>query len=253
MTEGIESIVPPSLIRDLANVPADRPVMLLLRHSARGSLPVGEAGNDVPITEAGKRNAEEFGRRLGAQIRSLHSSPVPRCIQTANALREGANTKLDITVSRLLGDPGVYVLDGDLAWSNWEKLGHEEVMRHLVSEDDPLPGMAQPDEAARLLLCHMLTSAGDSCGFHLFVTHDSIITATVSRLQGLPHDPSDWPCFLEGVLFWQIKEGVHIVYRGAVSLIRFTDLELTPANTCRDQFSEPLGSRLFPSRLQGSC
>lgn len=223
MTEGIETIVPPSLICNLANAPADRPVMLLLRHSARGPLPVGEAGNDVRITKAGKHHAEEFGRRLGVQIRSLQSSPVPRCIQTANALREGANPNLDITMSQLLGDPGVYVLDGDLAWSNWERLGHEEVMRRLVSEDEPLPGMAQPDEAAQLLLSHMLKSAGDSCGLHLFVTHDSVITATVSRLQGSPHGPSDWPFFLEGALFWQSEEGVHVGYREAVSLIRLTD------------------------------
>lgn len=225
MSEGIESIVPPSLVRDIANAPTDRPVVLLLRHSARGPLPVGEAGNNVPITGSGKRSAVELGRKLGAHIRSLHSSPVPRCIQTAKALRKGANAELDIAVSRLLGDPGVYVLDGDLAWRNWERLGHEEVMRCIVSEDEPLPGMAQPDEAARILLRHMLTSAGDSSGLHLFVTHDSVITATVSRLQGSPHGPSDWPCFLEGALFWQSEEGVHVVYREAVSLIRLTDRE----------------------------
>ena len=151
---------------------------------------------------------------------------MPRCTQTANALREGANGKLEIAVSRLLGDPGVYVLDGDLAWGNWERLGHEEVMRRLVSEDDPLPGMARPDEAARLLLSHMFASAGNSCGLHLFVTHDSVITATVSRLQGAPHSPSDWPVFLEGALFWQGEEGVYVRYREAVSLIRLKGLAL---------------------------
>jgi len=125
----------------------------------------------------------------------------------------------------LLGDPGVYVLDGDLAWANWEKLGHEEVMRHIVSESDPLPGMAQSDEAAQLLLGHMLTSAGNASGLHLFITHDSVITATVSRLQGIPHGPSDWPCFLEGALFWRTEKGVLVVYRKAVFLIRLTDTE----------------------------
>ena len=228
MSERIDSTIPPSLIRDIADAPTDRPVVLLLRHAARGPLPDGEAGNDVPITLSGKYCAEELGRKLGARIRSLHSSPVPRCIQTANALREGANAEIDIVVSRFLGDPGVYVLDGDLAWGNWERLGHEEVMRRLVSEKDPLPGMAQPDEAARLLLRQMLASAGDSCGLHIFITHDSVITATVSRLQGTPHSPSDWPCFLEGALFWQSEKGVHVVYREAVSLIRFVDLEPQP-------------------------
>lgn len=225
MSEGIDSSIPLSLIRDIADAPTDRPVVLLLRHSARDPLPDGEVGNDVPITLSGKHCAEELGRKLGARIRSLHSSPVPRCIQTANALREGASVELDIVVSRLLGDPGVYVLDGDLAWANWEKLGHEEVMRHIVSESDPLPGMAQSDEAAQLLLGHMLTSAGNASGLHLFITHDSVITATVSRLQGIPHGPSDWPCFLEGALFWRTEKGVLVVYRKAVFLIRLTDTE----------------------------
>ena len=225
MSEGFESTIPPSLIRDIADAPMDRPVVLLLRHSARGPLPEGEAGNDVPITWSGKLSAEELGRKLEARIRSLHSSPVPRCIQTASAVREGASAEIDIVVSPLLGDPGVFVLDGELAWGNWERLGHEEVMRRLVSEDDPLPGMAQPDEAARLLLRHMLASAGDSCGLHIFITHDSVITATVSRLQGKPHGASNWPHFLEGALFWQSQSGVHVMYREAVSLVRFEDLE----------------------------
>ena len=223
MSEGFESAIPPSLIRDIANAPMDRPVAILLRHSARGLLPEGEPGNDVPITLCGKFSAEELGRQLGSRIQSLHSSPVPRCIQTANAVREGANAEIDVVVSRMLGAPGVFVLDGELAWGNWERLGHEEVMRCLVSEDDPLPGMAQPDEAARFLLRYMLVSSGDSCGLHIFITHDSVITATVSRLQGIPHGPSDWPCFLEGALFWQSEKGVHVGYREDVSLVRLND------------------------------
>jgi broad specificity phosphatase PhoE len=222
-SEEFESTIPPSLIRDIANAPLNRPVALLLRHSARGPLPEGEHGNDVPITLSGKLSSEELGRQLGTRIRSLHSSPVPRCIQTANAVREGANAEMDVVVSRMLGDPGVFVLDGELAWGNWERLGHEEVMRCLVSEDDPLPGMAQPDEAARLLLRHMLASAGDSDGLHIFITHDSVITATVSRLQGKPHGSSDWPCFLEGALFWQSEEGVHVGYREDVSLVQLNE------------------------------
>lgn len=213
MSEEIDWIIPPSLLRNLESAPTDRPVVLLLRHSVRGPLPIGDAGNGVPITEAGRCIARELGGKLGACLRSLHSSPVPRCVQTAQALREGADVDIGISENRLLGDPGVYVLDRGLAWNNWERLGHEEVMRHLVSEDEALPGMARPDEAARLLVNHMLSAIGDSNGLHLFITHDSVITATVSRLQGTHHGPSDWPWFLEGALIWRSEEGVRISYR----------------------------------------
>lgn len=224
MIGEIEWIVPQSFLCNLERAPTDRPVALLLRHSTRGPIPAGEAGGEVPLTEMGWDNARRLGRDLGARLRSLHSSPVRRCIQTANALREGANVDLNITVSRLLGDPGVYVLDGDLAWNNWERLGHEEVMRHFVSEDDALPGMARPNEAAWLLLRHMLSVAGDSNGLHVFVTHDSVVMATVSRLQGTQHGPSDWPHFLEGAFFWRNGDLVHIAYKEVISIFNVADL-----------------------------
>ncbi len=208
--------IPTSVLRNLEQIPVDLPVALLLRHSVRDEIPPGETGNEVPITDAGKDIALKLGQKLGVRLKSLHSSPLPRCVQTAEALRLGSGVDSRITESRLLGDPGVYVLDGHLAWSNWETLGHEEVMRHLVAEKEALPGMAQPDEAARFLVQSMLSSADGAPGIHVFVTHDVLVTATVARLQGVCHEPADWPLFLEGALFWRSKLGVHVVYRDSV-------------------------------------
>ena len=205
--------IPKSFLRNLEQIPVDLPVALLLRHSVRDEIPPGETGNEVPITNAGKDIAFKLGQKLGASLKSLHSSPLPRCAQTAEALRLGSGVHARIAESRLLGDPGVYVLDGHLAWSNWETLGHEEVMQHLVAGKEALPGMAQPDEAARFLVQSMLSSADGAPGIHVFVTHDVLVTATVARLQGVRHEPADWPLFLEGALFWRSKLGVHVVYR----------------------------------------
>jgi len=213
MKDEINWVVPPTLLGNLEKIPADRPVALLLRHSVRGPLPLGDAGNAVPLTEAGWNIARELGARLGERLKTLQSSPVPRCIQTAQALKDGAKVCANISNNSLLGGPGIYVLDGGTAWNNWVTLGHEGVMKHLVSEKDALPGMARPDEAARFLVNHMLTLAGNSPGIHVFVTHDSLITPTVARLQNAHHGPSDWPWFLEGALFWRSSEGVHVAYR----------------------------------------
>jgi broad specificity phosphatase PhoE len=227
MSDELEWTIPPSLLRNLENAPVDRPVMVLLRHSVRGPLPIGDVGNHVPLTETGWRIARELGQKWGTRLRTLHSSPVRRCIQTANALKEGAGVDTGITESRLLGGPGVYVLDGEVAWNNWEALGHEAVMRHLVSEDEALPGMTRPDEAARCLTRHMLAAAGESNGLHVFVTHDSLVTATVARLQGRPHGPSDWPEFLEGALLWWSEEGLRVRYRDSEHLTEMDGLRGT--------------------------
>lgn len=97
----------------------------------------------------------------------------------------------------------------DCTWSNWESLGHKVVMKHLVSDDAALPGMARPDEAARLLVQHMFGVARNTPGVHVFVTHDSLITVTVARLQGRYLEERDWPLYLEGACFWTSHNGIH--------------------------------------------
>jgi len=213
MTDNVEIVIPPSTLRWLDEVPPDRPVVALMRHAARGHLPPGKAGYKVPVTETGASLARELGGVLGARLRSLHASPILRCVQTAELLREGSRQDLGILEDRLLGDPGVYVLDTSLAGPLWRDHGHEWVMEHLVSQRSPLPGLAAPREAARFLVQHMLWQAGDIPGIHVFVTHDSLVTATASWLQDRELGPDDWPWYLEAAWFWKGGENLHSAYR----------------------------------------
>ena len=205
--------IPPSVTRRLAETPANASVAVLLRHSVRGSLPSGDAGNAVPLTRDGARLARCLGKVLGGRLRTLHTSPLPRCVQTAEALRFGAEVDTPIVSDRLLGDPGVYVVDACRAWSNWEALGHEAVVQSLVSGSPALPGMADPDRAARRLVRHMLATAGDRPGLHLFITHDFVITVTMARLLGEPLGREDWPWYLEGAFFQQAGDRISSAYR----------------------------------------
>jgi broad specificity phosphatase PhoE len=205
--------IPPSVLRHLGRVPADRAVVLLLRHSVRDDLPPDDIGNTLPITDIGRQLAMDLGQLMQGKLRTLHSSPLVRCMQTAQAISEGACAKMDIIADRYLGDPGVFVIDSELAWINWKTLGHEGVMAHLVSEAEALPGMARPDEAACQLLQHMFAAAGNRSGVHVFVTHDSLVTATSARLLGQPLGVDDWPWYLEAAFFWIDKAGVHGAYR----------------------------------------
>lgn len=212
MTE-VQWQLPSSVLRLLELAPTDRAVVVLLRHSVRGHLPPGDTGYCLPITDAGRRLALELGGLLRGRLRTLQTSPLLRCVQTAQALAEGAGANIAITPNRLLGDPGVFVLDGRSAWTNWEQLGHEGVMRHLVHQTEALSGMARPDEAARFLVQSMLAKAASRPGVHVFVTHDSLVTATAARLLGRTLGLDDWPWYLEGAFFWAAEDGVHVVYR----------------------------------------
>lgn len=220
MISRIDWRIPPSVLDYLGKLPLDRPVVLLLRHSVRGELPSDAPGNDVLLTETGHTLARELGEQIGSRLKSMHSSPIPRCVQTAEAICAGAGATLPVALDRLLGDPGIFVLDGARAWDNWQQLGHECVMANLVSGSEALPGMAHPDHAARFLVHHALTQAGGVPGTHIYVTHDSVIAATASRLLGRPHGPADWPWYLEGAFFMRSRnEKVRCAYRDQEALI----------------------------------
>lgn len=210
---AIEWRIPPSTIRWLDETLPGSAVAVLLRHSVRGPLPPGEAGNATPITPTGATLGRKLGTLVGSRLRSLHTSPLLRCRQTADAVRAGAGVDVPIAQDRLLGDPGVYVVDSRRAGLNWETLGHEAVMQSLVTGSEVLPGMADPEPAARFLAQHMLTVADHRPGLHVFVTHDSVVTATAARLLGEKLGKDDWPWCLEGAFFWQQGGRFFTAYR----------------------------------------
>lgn len=207
--------IPPSVLRWLAESPTDRPVVLLLRHSLRPPLPPNDVGFEVPITEEGVRIARALGQHLGARLRTLHASPLRRCVETAEAMRTGADCALPITHDRLLGNPGAFVHDGHLAGPIWRSESHESVLARLVRDDAPLPGMAAPASAARFLVHHMLSVAAGRPGVHVFVTHDSLVTVSAARLLGVALGRDAWPLCLEGALFWRDGDTLQTAYRDA--------------------------------------
>ena len=206
----------------LEKAPCDRAAVVLLRHSIRDELPSDGIGYKLPLTEEGRQQATKLGQILGQRLKTLHSSPLTRCTETAEALNEGAGLTLTIIEDRLLGDPGAFVLDGELAWSNWERLGSRGVTQHLITGDDALPGMARPSEAAHALVRHMFAISENRLGMHIFVTHDSLVMVTAARLLGRQLEQESYPDYLEGVLFWKGEGVIHAVYRDVLSVTELT-------------------------------
>lgn len=202
--------IPTDVPRWLEGLPADRAVLMLVRHSVRGPIPHGDAGNDVPLTQHGETLATELGRLIGQRIGRVVSSPVGRCVATAARLVEGSGATRTIGLSRMLGNPGVFVVDGAAAWPNWLQRRNAGMMEHLMTADPPLPGLAVAGEAARQLVHYMLTETGAEPGVHVFVTHDAVLLPTVAQLQGRILPSEDWPGFLDAAFLW-IEDGRLVV------------------------------------------
>ena len=83
--------------------------ILMLRHGPRsgGDLP----SKDEPLTDDGIEATKCVGRRWMNRMEPVVvSSPVDRCIHTSQILVEAAGWDIEILETKILGDPGPYVI-----------------------------------------------------------------------------------------------------------------------------------------------
>lgn len=185
-----------------------QPTYILMRHAARDPIPPGTLGNELPITEQGRRDAAAWGSSRGGNIRRIHSSPVDRCVQTCEAVL-GAH-HLSITLDTKLGAPGIFVNDPEEAGRTWLRLGAKRALAAILGGEQ-LPGWRDPRVAARELVEHML--GRDEPGIHLFVTHDSILAPVLAHAFDVDVRGDGWPRFLDTLTLHRSGDGVVAHYR----------------------------------------
>jgi len=172
--------------------------LIILRHAERESIPDGEIGHEVSITKAGVDSTKLFSAGLKEPVISIESSPIHRCIQTARLIADMHGIEsFEITTSTLLGDPGFFISDADLAWKSWQKLGSETVNRHLLIGTEQWPGFRPFEEAMAIMTDRIYsTLLDDRHGIAVWVTHDTILAAFASRVLDAPLTLDMWPDFL---------------------------------------------------------
>ena len=215
-------VIPSGLSRGLALTSSFASSALIIRHSIREAIPAGETGNNIPLTAEGRQLAELLGESISSRLASVTSSPIGRCTETAEHILRGARFKAQVPTSTVLGDPGVFIADGQKAWANFQALGTKGVMMHISREKEALPGMKKPLEAAYALLEMMMCKCRDS-GLHVFVTHDVILAGLVGQLIKAVDTEDDLPGFLEGAFFWHDGLNIRGSYRHRTAIVRPKD------------------------------
>lgn len=178
-------------------------LVVFIRHGERESVPSHEfPRHDAPLTAKGRRESEAMGSLFADRLGAVRCSPVPRCVDTASAVLAGAKGTRTPVHDRLLGDPGAFVVDGDLAMSELVKRGFHLAAKQLGLGEE-LPGFANPDHATTQLLrlARSLLRA-EPPGVHLLVTHDLILSTMVARIRGSALEEHEWPGYLHGVAVW---------------------------------------------------
>lgn len=189
--------LPQTLLDDLARVPRDRPVALLMRHSNRFPITDPAKNYEIGLTEEGVRLAEALGRLLAQQFQPgrVMSSPVGRCVDTAGAIARGAGWPEAVAPHHLLSHDHIAP-----AWALAE-LGRctDETPTEVVAT---LELLLRRDRGAPML--------------EVMVTHDTIVGAVARCVLNAPVLGDDWPQFLEGIFFWEEGDSVHALWRGGL-------------------------------------
>ncbi|WP_342630470.1 histidine phosphatase family protein [Marinobacter alkaliphilus] len=189
--------------------------LLIIRHAERPTIEDGTVGNELSLTSNGIHETKRLAKSLPREILSIESSPIQRCIQTAELIAEHHELPLtSIGRSNLLGDPGFIIDDAELAWTNWVERGPEAVNEHLLKGISTWPGFRDLDEAVDQMRRSIeATLAESDDGIHVWVTHDTIVATLASRLQKTPLTLKEWPDYLGGLRI-QLREedGLEISY-----------------------------------------
>lgn len=201
-----------ALLRD---APPEAGIALVLRHAERGLIPAGSYGNDVLLTPQGLGAARRLGARLSCYVpATVRTSPLPRCVQTADAISSGAGWDAAPVGDRLLGAPGAFVIEPERFGRLFLEIGARRAVERLLTDAEPPPGMRAAAEGTQRLL-GLLTPAPETRGrLSLFVTHDIVLAALVGRLYRRRVGEFAWPDYLEGLAIWRDSDQLRFSWPG---------------------------------------
>ncbi len=209
----------PRLHDALRFLPSDRPAHLLTRHSVREQAKNGFADYRLPLTEEGVAMARQWGTQLERPVAAFYSSPVGRCVATAEAMAEGAleaglmPTLPEVITDMTLVEPGCYVQDINRIGPTFLKMGAMRFLnRHLRV---PFDGMLSPAAGRAKLAAYLHARQAPPGALTVHVTHDTILAVLVAELEGRSNiSEDDWPWMMEGLWVWFDDDRMNWIWRG---------------------------------------
>ena len=176
-----------------------KPTLLLVRHAERPEFAPGELGNETSITIKGEEKTRKFGEKLSDLRISIRSSPVRRCMETAQIIAGSARVPVvSIIEDNDLGDPGYIISSGEGAWVHWQEKGHERVKEYLIWNEEKWEGFTDLDKSSKQFAekIQRFLEQDHNTDIHIWITHDTILGTFASRVSETQFDASGWPDFL---------------------------------------------------------
>jgi hypothetical protein len=190
-------------------------VAILMRHADRGRI-ISGVNEDEPLNELGIKNSIEFGKKL-RQYNSakIFVSPIGRCIRTGEAILQGLEKPGSVLQSNMLGEPGPFVFDKELAKGTFKELSTRGVVKNQIARVE-MAGIRPFEKGCELLKNHIVSEININTKSNLliFITHDSIIVPFIHLYTGEIFDKEHWIGFSDGAIIKKDKENIQMIRNG---------------------------------------
>lgn len=175
-------------------------ISLLLRHADRDDIPQGSFGNEILLNEKGKQNAQRFGESLTERkINRIFTSPVGRCVQTAEFLTKGYGRTIEIIETTALGAPGLHITDEKIAGEFYLQYGFDEMYKRFMQGKE-IPGIPNINELNQRIT-NFITENTTANGTTIFITHDMLIAFYHFSINKKVYTRDNWINYMTGLTF----------------------------------------------------
>jgi broad specificity phosphatase PhoE len=183
---------------NLSDINNDSRNIALIRHTERYEIPDGELGNDVNVTPNGIKMANNFGKLLkNKNLIKIFTSPVKRCVHTAERIVEGYGQNIDIYASSMLGNPSAYIKDSKIAFERMNETSFINGYLDLINGKGR-PGFYSLQEGSERL-DNFLKETSSENGITLYISHDIIILYYIFFKTKKVYSKENWLDFLDGI------------------------------------------------------
>ena len=192
--------LPKYLLEAYENIPSDKNINVLMRHSIRFPIQSDAEVFTAQLTPEGEDLASDFGAWLDKkyQIGKILTSPITRCIETGRFLAKGAGNGRVILPEPVLAHPnenGEYDSMGDYMDSGDWPLRIKQIAEKMFPDDQ-------------------------SMGMNFLITHDTVLALMAAFWLDMNiRAPQDWPQYLEPMFFWKTDGKMIISFRGIEHLV----------------------------------
>jgi len=190
---------------------SNKNIAIIIRHADREHITPGK-NEDEPLNETGKINSIRFGEKLsifnGVKI---FTSPVGRCIQTGEAIIKGFQKQGCISQSNILGEPGPFVLDGQLAGQMFNEFGTKCIVEKQIA-GEKIIGIRPLADGCKLLKNYIVSKMNMKIegNILIFISHDAIIAPFIYKYTREKFGRENWLDFLDGITL--MKENKNILF-----------------------------------------